>query len=117
MFRSSRLHSQLGPLSGPRPNLKYHLPAGQYGRLRRTTFESKEIKGSMRGGVPRIYYGWMKPGSMTRRRFEKMRDPYVDLESGTSIYYRDTKDPIEAIRAEADNSGVKGMDNAVDLYN
>lgn len=104
-------------MAGPRANPTYHLPAGPYGRLKRTTFESKQVKGHMRGGVPRIYYGWMKPGSFTRRRFEKMRNPFVDLESGTSIYYRDTKDPVEAIRAEADNSGVKGMDNAVDLYN
>lgn len=114
MFRNS-LHFHGGPLAGPRAT--YHLPRGPYGRLKATTFESKQVKGSMIGGVPRIYYGWMKPGSYTRRRFEKMRNPFVDLDSGTGIYYRDTRDPPEAVRADADNSGVKGMDSAVDLYN
>ena len=74
-------------------------------------------KGTMRGGVPRIYYGWMKPGSFTRRRFEKMRNPFVDLETGTSLYFRDTRDPKEAIFAEADAMGFKGQENSIDLYN
>lgn len=75
-------------------------------------------KGTMRGGVPRMYYGWMKPGSFTRRRFEKHRNPFVDLETGTNIYYRDFRDPPEAIAADADSRlGLKGMDNAIDLYN
>lgn len=74
-------------------------------------------KGTFRGGVPRIYYGWMKPGSFTRRRFEKQRNPFVDLETGTSLYYRDTKDSAAAIAHEADNKGLKGMDSAIDLYN
>jgi ribosomal protein S5 len=81
------------------------------------TFNSQYTKGSMRGGVPRIYYGWMRPGSITRRRFEKKRNPFVDLETGQSLYYRDTRDPVEAVRAEADSAGIKGTDNAVDLYN
>lgn len=75
------------------------------------------VAGSMRGGVPRIYYEWMRPGSETRRRFEKMRNPFVDLNAGTSIYYRDTRESAEAMRREADAAGLKGMDNAVDLYN
>jgi ribosomal protein S5 len=110
----------IGPMSGPRPNPNYHLPSGPYGRLKRQYFESRQTQGYMKGGVPRIYYGWMKPGSMTRRRFEKMRNPFVDFDNGTSIYYRDMKDPVEAIRAaeaSPDNIGVKGMDNAIDLYN
>lgn len=74
-------------------------------------------KGSMRGGIPRIYYEWMKPGSFTRRRFEKMRNPFVDLETGSSLYFRDTRDPREAIAHESDSKGLKGMDNSIDLYN
>lgn len=74
-------------------------------------------KGTMRGGIPRIYYSWMKPGSFTRRRFEKMRNPFVDLETGTSLYFRDTRDSAEAIAHEADSKGLKGMDNSIDLYN
>ncbi|KAG8346495.1 putative dynein heavy chain [Trypanosoma vivax] len=74
-------------------------------------------KGTMRGGVPRIYYAWMRPGSFTRRRFEKMRNPFVDLETGTSLYFRDTRDSAEAIAHAADSKGIKGMDNAIDLYN
>lgn len=54
--------------------------------------QSLATKGSMRGGIPRIYYAWMRPGSFTRRRFEKMRNPFVDLETGTSLYFRDTHD-------------------------
>ncbi|KEG12746.1 putative dynein heavy chain [Trypanosoma grayi] len=74
-------------------------------------------KGTMRGGVPRIYYAWMRPGSFTRRRFEKMRNPFVDLETGTSLYFRDTRDSAEAVAHAADAKGLKGMDNAIDLYN
>jgi ribosomal protein S5 len=81
------------------------------------TGKPNTVKGSMVGGVPRVYYGWMRPGSETRRRFEKMRNPFVDLEAGTSVFYRDTRDPVEAMRQEADAAGLKGMDNAVDLYN
>ncbi|KAG5464009.1 hypothetical protein LSCM1_00188 [Leishmania martiniquensis] len=74
-------------------------------------------KGTMRGGIPRIYYTWMKPGSATRRRFEKMRNPFVNLETGTSLYFRDTRDAAEAVAHAADSKGLKGMDNGVDLYN
>lgn len=74
-------------------------------------------KGTMRGGIPRIYYGWMKPGSFTRRRFEKMRNPFVDLDTGSSLYFRDTRDSAEAIAHENDSKGIKGMDNSIDLYN
>lgn len=74
-------------------------------------------KGTMRGGIPRITYGWLKPGSFTRRQFEKSRNPFVDLDAGQGIYFRDQKEPVEAAFAEADARGLKGMDNAVDLYN
>lgn len=73
-------------------------------------------KGTMRGGVPRIYYGWMKPGSFTRRRFEKLRNPFVDLETGTSLYYRNGQEPADAMAHEADAYGLKGMDTASDLF-
>ena len=74
--------------------------------------------GTMRGGIPRIYYGWMKPGSFTRRRLEKQRNPFVDLETGSSIYYRDTaRSTREATMHEADSKGLKGLDNSIDLYN
>lgn len=74
-------------------------------------------KGTMRGGIPRIYYSWMRPGSFSRRRFEKMRNPFVDLETGTSLYFRDTRDSAEAVAHAVDSKGLKGMDNGVDLYN
>lgn len=74
-------------------------------------------KGTMRGGIPRIHYGWMRPGSFTRRRFEKMRNPFVDLETGTSLFYQSNREPVAAMAHEADSYGLKGMDNATDLYN
>lgn len=74
-------------------------------------------KGTMRGGIPRIHYGWMRPGSFTRRRFEKMRNPFVDLETGTSLYYQTNREPVAAMAHEADSYGLKGMDNSTDLYN
>eukprot|EP00760_Papus_ankaliazontas_P024242 PhM_4_TR2165/c0_g1_i1/m.63486 len=73
--------------------------------------------GRSRGGQPRIYYQWMKPGSYTRRRFEKMQNPYVDFDNGTSIYYRDLRQPSEAKFLEADAYGPKGKDASIDLYN
>jgi len=73
--------------------------------------------GTWRGGVPRIYYEWMKPGSLYRRSFEKSNNPYVDLDNGTSIYYRDLKASPEAAFVEADAYGPKGKDRGIDLYN
>ncbi|RNF26666.1 putative dynein heavy chain [Trypanosoma conorhini] len=90
----------------------FHFTAGSLKNL-----NSWYAKGTMRGGVPRIYYAWMRPGSFTRRRFEKMRNPFVDLETGTSLYFRDTRDSAEAVAHAADSKGLKGMDNAIDLYN
>ena len=82
------------------------------------SFDSWFTKGSQIGGVPRIYYGWMAPGTLSRRRFEKHRNPFVDLETGTSLYYRDMRDGVEAMRREAGAAGsVKGPDNSIDLYN
>ena len=66
-------------------------------------------KGNMQGGVPRIYYAWMKPGSATRAAFEKRRNPYVDLADGQYIYHRDTRDAAE-VRAT-------GGEGPLDLYN
>lgn len=83
----------------------------------RKNLTSYAAKGVMRGGIPRIYYTWMKPGSLTRRRFEKLRNPFVDLETGTSLYFRDTRDSAEAVAHATDAKGLKGMDNGVDLYN
>ena len=59
----------------------------------------------------------MKPGSLTRRHFEKMQNPYVDLDNGTSIYYRDVRQPAESAFAQADAYGPKGYDSNIDLHN
>ena len=73
--------------------------------------------GTWRGGVPRIYYTWMRPGSLTRRHFEKMQNPYADLENGHSIYYRDHRAPLEAGLVAADAYGPKGYDTSIDTHN
>ena len=73
--------------------------------------------GTWKGGVPRIYYTWMKPGSSTRRHFEKMQNPFTELEGGHSIYYRDHRAPLEAGLAQADAFGPKGHDTGIDLHN
>ena len=100
---------------GTQHNLRSKTP---WDHQKRTTFNSQAVKGSMVGGVPRAYYGWMRPGSSTRRRFEKMRNPFVDLDAGSSIYFRDTRDPVEAMRHEANANGLKGTnDSSLDLYN
>ena len=74
-------------------------------------------KGNMQGGLPRLYYGWLRPGSTTRRSFEKRRNPFVDLSNGEYIYFRDVRDAPEAMAAEREASGVKGNDGPLDLYN